>query len=287
MGDGNDEIWETDRNDTIFMGGDRDSVTLYAGTVANTAINLGTGSSHNLSLRTTDSADNVTMTSTTDDLTLALTGGATSTWTVVDAENISVALGKGNDVGTFAGVTTASGLGYLTLLGEDGNDTLTASPKGTFLYGGSGTNTFNFGAGLDSAATDSDTINVPLDSTIDYVDDYASLRFGNRTIVGFGGSCLVATARASSNRRYVPCAPGRIRGRGRHRQPQPHGSAGGARRHRVSRRRVVEGTHSALPDIAYRSRTPLPSARTCPSSIRASSAASSTSRSPAARGPNR
>ena len=41
--------------------------------------------------------------------------------------------------------------------GNDGNDTLTSSPKGTFLSGGSGTNTFNLGVALDSVDTGSDT----------------------------------------------------------------------------------------------------------------------------------
>jgi len=255
LGDGNDVIWETDRNDTIFTGGDRDSVTLFAGTVANTTINLGTGNSDQLTLKTTDSADNVAMASTTDDLTLALSGGATSSWTVVDAENISVGMGKGNDVGSFIGVTGAPGLGYLTLSGDDGDDTLTSSPKGSFLYGGTGTNTFNGGAGLDSVETESDTdiINAPSDTTTDYVDDFNSLRFGSRTLNGFGG---VAQDRYSSGffRNDVTL---RVR-------PGSSGSAlVTASLNRTGQQVLpaameffegaVEGSRSSLPDIAHRS----------------------------------
>ena len=255
LGDGNDVIWETDRNDTIFTGGDRDTVTLFAGTVANTTVNLGTGGSDQLTLEGTSSADTVAMASTTDDLTLTITGGATSSWTVIDAENISVSTGKGNDVASFAGVTGASGLGYLTLAGGDGDDTLTSSPKGTFLYGGTGTNTFHGGPGLDSIETesDTDTINAPTDTTTDYVDDYSSLRFGSRTLVGFGGS---AQDRYSSGffRNDVTL---RVR-------PGSSGSAlVTASLNRTGQQVLpaameffqgeVEGTRSVLPDIAHRS----------------------------------
>ena len=55
LGDGQDEIWETDRNDTIFTGGDSDRLVLFPGTVANTVMNMGTGNNDDVSLTGTAS----------------------------------------------------------------------------------------------------------------------------------------------------------------------------------------------------------------------------------------
>jgi len=192
LGDGVDKLTETQNADTIDLGGGSDDLYLRPGLAANVSIQMGAGALDHVRLTGTDAADHITVASTGANTTLADAIGAAPAlvWVVQNVEYADALGGKGADELDATGLTIGSAIALVDLDGGDGNDTLKAGARPSRLTGGSGTNTFALGTNADqvNSGSDTDTISGPSDPVADDVYDEESLRFGGRTITGFGNS---------------------------------------------------------------------------------------------------
>lgn len=192
LGDGVDEVTETQNADTIDTGGGSDDLRLRRGLVANASLEMGNGTLDHVYLVGSDAADAMTVASTGANTTLtqSSSGFPASTWVVKNVEYADVDGAKGGDGLDATPVTIGSALQLVTLIGGDGNDVLSSGSRPSSLRGGTGSNTLNAGVNADQVQTESDTdvINGPTDGADDQVRDEDSLRFGGRTITGFGDS---------------------------------------------------------------------------------------------------
>lgn len=192
LGQGVDTVTETRNADTIDTGGGSDDLYLRRGLVANTSIEMGDGALDHVYLVGSDATDDLTVASTGVNTTLSQTnsGSPAFTWLVKNVEYAIVDGAKGADQLDATSVTIGSTLVLVTLEGGDGDDALSAGSRPSKLTGGSGSNTFTTGSNADQVNTESDTdvISGVTDGVDDYVNDDESLRFGGRSITGFGNS---------------------------------------------------------------------------------------------------
>jgi hypothetical protein len=191
LGDGADQLWETNYNDGVDMGAGDDLVFLNVNGSPNTFMNLGGGTSDRMVVSGADGNDTMTLTSTGSTTTLVNTnptGPSTSFGSGV--EQVDVYTYGGNDTIDASGVTAASTLTYLYLNGGDGNDTITGSAKSDALHGGAGTNHLNGGPGNDSlwSESESDQLDGGSGGEADAFYDVDSLHSGSRTLTGFGNT---------------------------------------------------------------------------------------------------
>lgn len=191
LGDGADQLWETNANDGVDMGAGDDLVFLYVNGAANTFMSLGAGTADRIVVNGSNGADTLTATSTNATMTVTntnATGPSTSFGTGV--ERLDVYGYGGNDTINAAGVTVASTTSYLLLDGGDGNDTITGSAKTDAIYGGAGTNHLNGGPANDQlwSQSDTDQLDGGSDAVTDGFYDIDSLHSGGRTLVGFGAN---------------------------------------------------------------------------------------------------
>jgi len=192
LGNGVDELTETQNADTIDLGGGSDQLYLRRGLAINTSVEMGAGTLDNATLIGTDASEDFTVASTGANTTFAqaLSGSPALTYVVKNVEYVDVDGGKGDDDLDATGLTIGSAIVLVDLDGDEGNDVLRAGSRPSRLNGGSGTNTFFTGPNADEVETvsDTDTINGATDPADDQIRDDDSLRFGGRALTGFGNS---------------------------------------------------------------------------------------------------
>ena len=182
LGGGDDVVTETDRADTINLGSGKDLLVLRMPTTPNTTLDVG-ADDDSVRLTTISGDDTASATSSNASLFLGIasTGGATS-FTVLNAEGLRLDTLGGDDTLSSVGITAASTVDDVVLVGGDGDDTLTTGVGSVQLQGGAGTNEFNGGAADDVVITASETDDISLGSGNNRVLDTSSLRSGGRTV---------------------------------------------------------------------------------------------------------
>ena len=184
LGAGTDSISETDLADTIDTGADNDSIFIQSGGSANGTISLGSGTIDVAYFTGSALTESIAATSTTADVSTKFTDtNGSNTRVVKNVDRLVVRGGDGNDKLTAKGVTAASSVTDISLYGDAGGDALSASPKGSTMFGGDGSNSFFGGVGLDQFHSSSDTDEI--DSTgggNDEVFDETNGRSGGRAI---------------------------------------------------------------------------------------------------------
>jgi len=188
LGDGSDFTNETDRADQIDMGAGDDMVLLRPAGPNNAFVSLGAGASDNLYFEGTPSADAITATSSSGNLTLSISGSeATTTRSASGVEFLRLGGAGGNDTISTTGITLASTVDSAYLSGDAGNDTLTDGPIDSTIYGDAGNNILTGGPGFDAfwTSSDGDTLNGGTDTNIDRIYDAEGLRSGGRSLSGF------------------------------------------------------------------------------------------------------
>jgi hypothetical protein len=205
LGEGNDTVYETDRNDVIATGSGVDTFYVTLGGVANSAVDLGANPpgvpGDLVVIEGPDTDDTFGVSSPADEaVTLVYTTptGTTSS-RVAGLERIDVFAGGGDDFLTNASDACPLFCRLYGFHGEEGDDTLTVGEENGNLHGGPGTNTFNLGLNRTAANTSSptDIINQYPTGYGEIVRDITSPRFGGRTLGGF------ATVNAELSKRAV------------------------------------------------------------------------------------
>jgi len=192
LGQGIDSAVETQNADTIDLGGGSDDLVVGRGLAGNTLLQMGDGAIDRVTLVGDDRPTQYTVASTGPNATLThdVDGSPAFTWVVQNVEYVDVDGGKGDDAFSAAGVTIGSALQLVDFDAFGGNDTLTSGSRPSRMNGGTGSNTFTAGPNGDEIETESetDTINGASDTVDDQIRDDESLRFGGRTLTGFGNS---------------------------------------------------------------------------------------------------
>ncbi|MGN6692743.1 MAG: DUF4214 domain-containing protein [Aquihabitans sp.] len=192
LGQGLDSVTETQNADTIDLGGGSDDLYLQRGLTGNSLIQMGDGALDHVYLTGDDRSTQYTIASSGPNTTLAhdVDGSPAFVWVVQNVEYADVDGGAGDDEFGATDVTAASTLQLLDLDGFGGHDYLAAGSRPTRMNGGSGTNTFDLGYAADEIETESETDTVfgIADAADDQIRDNTSLRFGGRTLTGFGNT---------------------------------------------------------------------------------------------------
>lgn len=186
LGDGNDTFYETERADTADLGPGIDTAYLHAGGVANGTIALG-GGTNALTVYGTAANDTMTASSTNGNVSVSSNNGAVaSVSAATSVTNLDVEGYAGNDTISAVGITGASSVASIYLGGGLGDDTLSASPKGSSLDGGAGTNVLNGSATVDRIYSASVTDSIYAGSGADQVFDVTPGRSGGQSLSGTG-----------------------------------------------------------------------------------------------------
>ncbi len=186
LGDGADRLTETDRADGIDMGPGSDTIFLDTGGFNNGTTTMGTGSNDVAYVDGTEGPDSITATSTNADVTTFVeTNDGGSARTIKNVDSLSLRGLGGPDTIDANGVTAASGIGSVAMLGGEGNDDLRAGVKPSSMYGLEGTNTMTGGPATDFfiSYSETDTINA-FGAGSDQLYDMFNGRSGGRTVNG-------------------------------------------------------------------------------------------------------
>ncbi|MGN6696431.1 MAG: DUF4214 domain-containing protein, partial [Aquihabitans sp.] len=134
----------------------------------------------------TDGPDFITATSTNADVTgSVVTNDGGSNKTVKNVDFVNLRGLDGNDTIDAGGITVASGVGNVGMLGGEGDDHLTAGIKPGSLFGNEGTNTLTGGLAVDTFISYSETDTIEANGAgADVLYDGQSGRSGGRTITG-------------------------------------------------------------------------------------------------------
>lgn len=185
---GIDFVRGTPRPDIIDLGPGNDTYSvLTTDAVADASVQLGSGTDQ-LSADGTPGNDSMSTSSNSGVVTLTLNPGSGAfAVTAQSVETLGLRGNGGNDAISVAGVTVASTLSTINLIGGAGNDTLTGGAKAATFFGQDGTNTMNGGSGSERFSTDSSTDTINPGGGSNTIFDTTSLRLG-RTISNQGTS---------------------------------------------------------------------------------------------------
>lgn len=187
MGDGSDDVEETDRADQLDLGGGDDRLRLRAGGLVNTTATLSSGTGDVLYAVGTSTDDAITASSGGSTVTIAWTGGATSTASVTGADNLLLFGLEGDDALTTTGIALSSTIDISRLGGGEGDDVLRDGPSAADLSGDEGTNQLFGGGGSDryiSTGT-ADELTDASDGVADEAVDLSSGPSGAWKLTGF------------------------------------------------------------------------------------------------------
>jgi len=213
MGDGSDYVDETLRADQIDLGPGNDAVTLYAGGLTNTSVDLGAGTGDSMNVEGTSLDDSITAASPAATATVGI-GNTGGSWSISanNAENLAISGNGGNDTINTTAVVDASTVDDIRLEGGTGNDSLSDGAAASELFGGAGTNTLSGGPGRDAYWSESstDTLDGGGDTVEEWIYDTNSLRSGGRTVSGFGANVtyVVQAHQGDVSMRVRPAAGG-------------------------------------------------------------------------------
>jgi hypothetical protein len=188
LGDGADLLFESAGADNVDMGPGDDQALLFFGGAANVGLALGAGTNDAVTYAGSPADDFIGVTSLSTNALINQSnpdGGSSTSW--AGAERLTINGGDGDDNINTVGITAASSITFVSLVGQNGGDTLSDGPIAAALYGGPGTNTLTGGAGQDAFWSESstDTLNGSSDAVPEFIYDTNSLRSGGRTLSGF------------------------------------------------------------------------------------------------------